>query len=58
MIFVFALSFLGIQCFRHSQHDEKPMGADDWVTEIDIGAFFFIFYPRILTIFKVIGEKT
>ena len=43
MIFVFALSFLGIHCFGHPQHDKKPMGADDWVTEIDIGAFFLYF---------------
>ena len=42
MIFLFAISFLGIQCFRHPQQDKKPMGADDWVTEIDIGAFFYI----------------
>ena len=44
MIFVFVLSFLGIQCFGHPQHDKKPMGADDWVTEI--GALFYILFKN------------
>jgi len=34
MIFIFALSVIGIQGFRHPDHDNKPMGADDWSSEL------------------------
>ena len=38
MIFIFALSVMGIQGFRHPDHDNKPMGADDWSSELgDLG---------------------
>ena len=34
MILIFALSVMSIQGFRHSDHDNKPMGADDWSSEL------------------------
>ena len=39
MIFIFALSvmayrLMGVQGFRHLDHENKPMGSDDWSSEL------------------------
>ena len=57
MIFIFALSALGVQGFRHREHEKKPMGADDWSTELDdIDRSISSKDQIIITESKVIGQ--